>query len=320
MSDTPYHIDLASVVRAFPPGTDAPRLLLDFAAWLKVPPWGSVGCFSLAGQFSDLAPIYDGGPLRGDFALFLRLPEGSVVGAWYGGGVDPANPPIVVIGSEGENEILAASLEGLLAKIALGWFEENSEWTDFAPHEDIEADALDELAGWLSRRLQVRDLDKLTEKPSGQPDFKRWTEAWCRDRERFWTDHPVSMELGRHLAAHLPKGTNAWDKTIFNVAVAGQQFQIRVLGRGRQPLEEAAAIEPILRKLRDDMWRARPDLGLWYSMSFGLYADGHVLPYGFNYETRPMIGEALADLSEAKADLLRAPRPERWVPAWLTAR
>jgi hypothetical protein len=31
-----------------------------------------------------------------------------------------------------------------------------------------------------------------------------------------------------------------------------------------------------------------------------------------------MIDGEPADLSEAKADLIRAPRPARWVPAWLT--
>jgi hypothetical protein len=110
VSDPPYRIDLDSILRAFPHQTEPPRLLLDFAAWLDGRPWGSVGCFSLVGQFTDHAPVYDGSPLRDDFALFLRLPEGSVVGAWYGCGA--AEPPIVVLGSEGQYEILAASLEG----------------------------------------------------------------------------------------------------------------------------------------------------------------------------------------------------------------
>jgi hypothetical protein len=318
VSDTPYRIDLDSILRAVPPGMDAPKLLHDFADWLEGRAWGSVGCFSLVGQFSDRAPIFDGSPLRRDFSLFLRLPEGSVVGAWYGGGVDVVKPPIVVIGSEGQHEILAASLEGLLAKIATGWFEENEQWTDFAPYEDLEENALDELADWLRTRLGVTDLETLTAAPSGLPDFARWTERWCRDREQFWADHPVSRELGRHLAAYLPKGKNPWDKTIFDVAIAGSQYQVHFLDRGPQPLKEAVAIEPILRALRDEMWQAKPELGLWSSMSFGIYADGHVLPYGFDYETRPTIGGKPADVTQARADLARAPRPQRWVPTWLT--
>ncbi len=317
LSDSPYRIDLDSVRRAFPPGTEAPPLLLDFAAWLTGRPWGSVGCFGLVGQFSDHAPIVDGSPLRNDFALFLRLPEGSAVGAWYGAGIDAVNSPIVALGSEGQNEILAASLEGLLAKIALRHFEEGRKWTDFAPHEDAE-DATGELANWLGTRLGTKDLEKLTEAPSGLADFSRWAEKWCRDREHFWSTHPAMVDLAGRLIEHRPKGKNPWDRTHFEVAIVGTQYQVRVLRRGRQPIEEATLIEPLLRGLRDDMWRAQPALGLWYSMSFALSADGRIVPC-FDYETQPMIAESPADLAQARADLHLAPRPERWVPAWLAA-
>jgi hypothetical protein len=315
MSDTPYHIDIDSMRRAFPPGTEAPPLLLDFAAWLEGRPWGSVGCYHLVGEFSDLAPIVDGSPLRDRFALFMRLPEGSVVGFWLGADRDLAKAPIVVLGSEGQNEIIATSLEGLLAKIALQRFEEEGAWTDFTPHEEAE-DATDELAAWLRKRLGVRNLFALTKAPSGLPDFTRWVEKWCRDREAFWEGHPVIARLADRLTAHRPNGKNPWDRTNFVVGIAGDRCQIRVLRRGPQPVEEAADIEPLLRELRDEMWRVHPNLGLWYSMSFALYADGHIVPR-FDYEKRPTIDEQPADLSEARADLLRAPRPERWVPIWL---
>jgi hypothetical protein len=265
MSDASYHIDLNSVCNAFPPATRAPPLLLDFGTWLADRPWGSVGCFGLVGQFSDQAPIVDGSPLRDDFALFLRLPEGSAVGAWYGAGLDAAKPPIVGLGSEGQNEILAGSLEGLLAKIALRDFEANEKWIDFAPHEDAD-DATGELEAWLQKRLGAKDLEKLTEARSGLPDFGPWVEEWCRDREDFWLAHPTMVTLASHLTAHRPAGKNPWDRTRFEVAIVGMQYQVRVLRRGRQPIEEATAIEPLLRGLRDDMWRARPALGLWYSI------------------------------------------------------
>jgi hypothetical protein len=37
----------------------------------------------------------------------------------------------------------------------------------------------------------------------------------------------------------------------------------------------------------------------------------------FEYDARPTIGGEPALLTEAKADLARAARPERWVPKWL---
>jgi len=65
-----------------------------------------------------------------------------------------------------------------------------------------------------------------------------------------------------------------------------------------------------LRDLRDERWRAQNNLGRWYSMAFTMSANGRILPR-FDYETRPMIGDAPADLAEARADLRRASRPER---------
>lgn len=315
LSDPIYPIDINSIRRAFPPGTDAPPLLLDFAAWLEGRPWGSVGCFELVGRFAETAPIVDGSSLRQNFALFARLSEGSVVGAWDPAGCDMTTAPIVVLGSEGQHQIIAASLEGLLAKIALQRFEEEGEWTDFTPHEDVD-DATDELADWLSERLGSKTLEQVAELPPELPDFARWMGTWCAERETFWSVHPAMIKIAGELTAHRPKGKNTWDRTHFEVAISGAQYQMRVLRRGRQPVEEASVVEPLLRELRDQMWRDQPTLGLWYSMSFGLYADGRIVPR-FDYETRPMFDEQSAELSGAKADLLRAPRPDRWVPAWL---
>ena len=315
LSDQPYHIDLDSVRRAFPLQLDAPPLLLDFAAWLDRRPWGSVGCFDLIGQFSEQAPIVDGSPLRNDFALFLRLPEGSAVGSWCRPGIAAEDAPIVVLGSEGQHEILASSLRGLLAKIALQRFEEDGEWTDFTPHQDSD-DATAELAAWLVKRAGLKDLERTADVRPGLPGFARWLGKWCGDREDYWAAHPVMAELARHLRAHGPAGKNPWDSTRFEVAIVGSQYQVRVLRRGRQPIEEATAIEPLLRGLRDEMWRTQPDLGLWHSMRFTLTADGRILP-NFDYEARPLFGDAPADLAQARADLARAPRPARWTPPWL---
>lgn len=311
MSDT-YPIDLDSVRGAFPPGIDALPLLIDFAGWLKERPWGSVGCFSLQGQFSDHAPIIDGSPLRDRFSLFMRLPDGSVVGGWYGAGLDRDNPPIVGLGSEGDYELLAPSLDALLTKLTSQQFDEA--WSDLKPREEVEPQT-GELARWLAER-PAGELAAADDAPSELPDFRGFVEKWSRDREDYWANHRLMAELGWRLAAHLPKGKKPWDKTHFAVAIVGKQYEARVLSRGPQPFGEAAAIESLLRDLREEMRRAQPELGLWYAMKFGLYADGRVMP-SFDYDVRPTIDGEPAKLSEAQADLARAPRPERWVPKWL---
>jgi hypothetical protein len=249
VSDQPYQIDLDSVRRAFPLKTEAPQLLIDFASWLDGRPWGSVGCFSLVGQFAEQAPFVDGSPLRNEFALFIRLPEGSAVGAWCRPGCAIEDAPIVVLGSEGQHQIIAASLAGLLAKIALQRFEDDGEWTDFTPYEDEDVDdATDELAEWLSERLDEEDLESLADMPEDLPDFAGRMSQWCHDREAYWAAHPLMAELAGHLTAHRPDGSNPWNRTHFEVAMVGTQYQVRVLRRGRQPVEEAAAIEPVLRR------------------------------------------------------------------------
>lgn len=311
MSDTTYSIDLDSVRGAFPPGLEAPRLLVDFAAWLEGRPWGSVGCFSLQGQFSDSAPIVDGSPLRDRFSLFMRLPDGSAVGGWYGAGLDRDNPPIVGLGSEGDYELLAPSLDGLLAKLTSRQFDRA--WSNLLPDEDVERQTV-ELAQWLAHR-PIGEPTSSEDDSSELPDFRGFMEKWIRDREEYWANHRLMAELGWRLAAHLPKGKSRL-YTRFQVAISGAQFQARVLTHGPRPFEEAAAIESLLRDLRDEMRRARPELGLWYAMDFDLLADGRIMPR-FDYDVRPTIDGEPARLSEAQADLARAPRPERWVPKWL---
>ncbi|HLG82827.1 MAG TPA: hypothetical protein VKY22_17580 [Bradyrhizobium sp.] len=313
MSEMPYRIDLDSVRKAFPLWLEAPSLLVDFAAWLEGRAWGGVGCFDLVGQFSDNAPLFDASLLRNEFALFMRLPDGSAAGIWYPNAGNAELAPVVLIDSEGQNEILAPSLEGLLAKIALSQFEDS----DLHPDEDAD-DETDQLAAWLCKRLAVKDLGATLRAPEPLPDFAAAMKKWCGDREAYWSDHPAMKALSAPLLSHRPTAKNPWDRTQFEVAMVGAQTQIRVLRRGRQPVEEAAMIEPILRDLRDDMWREMPNLGLWYSMAFGLYADGRIMPR-FDYDTRPMIDGKPADLAQARADLRRAPRPARWVPAWLDA-
>jgi hypothetical protein len=313
MSEICYRVDLDSVRKAFPLWLETPPLLVEFAAWLEGRPWGGVGCFDLVGQFSEKAPLFDSSLLRNEFALFMRLPDGSAVGTWYPNAGTAALAPVVLIGSEGQHEILAPSPEGLLAKIALRQFEDS----DLHPHEDAD-DETDELAAWLCKRLGVKDLSMTLRAPSPLPDFAVAMDQWCRDREAYWSDHPAMKALSAPLTAHRPTGKNPWDRTHFEVAMVGSQSQIRVLQRGRKPVEEAPIIEPILHRLRDEMWRGMPNLGLWYSMTFALYANGRIMPR-FDYDTRPTINDMPADLAEAKADLRRAPRPARWVPDWLAA-
>lgn len=315
MSEPRYAVDGAGISHAFPPGRDAPRLLSDFADWLRGRPWGSVGCFDLSGSFSDDAPIVDGPPLRREFALFLHLPDGGKAGFWYPLGTSDESAPVVGLGSEGEAAILGPSLEGFLAKLALGHFDDGRSWSDFAPREGA-ADATQELAAWLRDHAGLTDLEALAETGSELPDFEARTEAWTIERESYWADHAILRAVAQQLDTHRPKGGAAWDRTWFRVAIVGGLCELQVLRAGPQPVPEAAAVEPLLRALRDRQALDDPELGLWFGAELQLGADGTILPR-FDYQTRPVIAGAPAPIDEARADLDRVPRPERWVPDWL---
>jgi hypothetical protein len=306
-----YSIDAASVERAFPPGKSTPLLLTEFMRWLQDRTWGSVGCFRVEGRFADAAPIYDGAPLRADFALFLYLPDGSQVGLWRAGRPSLDGAPVALLDSEGQHRTLAGSLEAFLSKLALRQFEDS----DLDVHEDNEDDAADELASWLDERLGGADLFALATAPTDAPDFAKAMRAWTAEREAYWGQRPELAEASRRLTRLRPEGRNAWDTTTFEVGIVGERYCARVLQGGRQPFAEAAEIEAPLRALRDAMGRERPQLGLWFFMRFHLAADGRISP-SFDYEKRPEIDGAPADPADARADLKRAPRPERWIPLW----
>jgi len=127
-----YQVDLDELVKAFPGQVrpaSLPPLLARFGGWLAGKPWRSVGAFDLTVEWSDAG--FPGGELFYDrFALFIRLPDGSPAGYWLAGR-DPAEAPIVLLGSEGDSVRLAPNLDTLLARIALGDFKGKDPAADF---------------------------------------------------------------------------------------------------------------------------------------------------------------------------------------------
>lgn len=116
-----------------------PKLLADFEQWANQLEYGELGYFELATDAIDDNWIESGSQLANQFAIWLRLGEGSMIGFWrpeYFSDSDIL--PVVLLGSEGEIEVLGESLEDFLYKWASDGDFENA--YDLMPSGDDEDD------------------------------------------------------------------------------------------------------------------------------------------------------------------------------------
>ena len=138
-----------------------PPLLLAFAKWIKKVPHGTLGYFDVLASepFNDPHLSDDAIELlRAKLGIFLHLPDGSNLALWNYGGKIPA---VVLLGSEGELDNIAPSLESFLIKLSKGK-------TDISDLDDEEASASRaDLAQWLTQQ-------KVKVKSAKVPDFREW--------------------------------------------------------------------------------------------------------------------------------------------------
>jgi hypothetical protein len=167
--------DVASLHEHFPPGIAVPPLLVAFAEWLSGAGEPGLGDFdAIAGERFEYWVSDDDATdeLRPKLAQFLLLPDGSRVALWDHGQPVPA---VVLIGSEGDLENLAPSLEAFLQN----WTRGNTGVLDLDFGDAPEPDADDDgeratrsaLAAWLEARgVSAPDVPE-------PPDFQHWLEG-----------------------------------------------------------------------------------------------------------------------------------------------
>lgn len=112
-------VDVATIRSNAPSGLSLPPLLAPFGEWLATQPHGSVGYFdTFAGEPMPEGLAHDPShvaALRARLAIFLGLPDGSLLALWdYGAG----EPAVVQLGSEGDLKTVAATFEDFLVALS----------------------------------------------------------------------------------------------------------------------------------------------------------------------------------------------------------
>ena len=319
-----YEVDLDELRRAFPNRSgpaSLPALLTRFGKWLGGKPWRSVGSFDLALQWSDSG--FPGGERHYDeFALVIRLPDGSAAGYWLAGG-DVADAPIVLFGSEGQHEVLAPDLATLIARIALGDFSDMGGASEFRYSDEdygqgVAPDLRPALQAFLRAETGTDDLRALVRKAEPpRLDFGEWvagaTEAYTADM----LAHPDMRAMVAILDKYRPAKAEAWQVTAINIRWAGPSFDAWLALAAKDQLAEVEAVKPHLAALRDEAAAKKPGLGLWHSAMLMVYADRVWLSPDYIYTPDFRSGRPPAEAF--KADQARAPREARRIPPWLAA-
>jgi hypothetical protein len=133
-----YQVDLEPIAgRAIPP------LLEKFGAWLSAQEYGSVGWFSLHAETVPVEWDPDRIPrIQRDAFSFLHLPDGSFILLVNTG--DGSPPAVGLLGSEGDTESVATSLEEFLILLS------NAE-TGISDLDEEEASGRTKLKAWLKK-------------------------------------------------------------------------------------------------------------------------------------------------------------------------
>ena len=307
-----YSVNVQSLRENFPPAFDVPELLLQFSDWLQTKPRGSVGYFALqSDRFNDYW-IENGADLHPHFAFFIRDPTGGQIGYWLHDDRRNAPPPIVMVGSEGELEIISNTLEAFLKQLAerdtkVSDLDDRDEGTDEGP----------ELTKWLKSR-SVQPAQSAQE----CPDLKAWMNAWGESQRRLIDDNPAHVHIADKFRKCVKPNAERWETANFDVLLVGTQFKVwhRSFGPKPMPQDEVDQLEALFRTVREQRAHSLPERGLWFSAWVKVGPSGGA-QLSCNFMDRPKILDEFPFISpdDHARDLKAFPRSRHWMPKWLEA-
>ncbi|QLG12873.1 hypothetical protein HLB42_18450 (plasmid) [Deinococcus sp. D7000] len=291
----------------------SPQLLLDFVAWFDASDPAADRMYRIRPTRLSDSWIENGADLAPHFALFLTLGDGSTIGYWFPEGSAGVDAPMVLLGSEGQKEVLADHLEGLLARLALGDFPDDGPLSGLLLDGERQPDSA--LTTWLTARLGTTDLVGLT-RVTTPWSLQGMLDAWQDAQVETNRANPLLQQIAARLAAYVPPASEPWLTANFKVALVGDHFEAWHLRAGPQPFPEAAALKPLLQAVRAERAEAFPARGAWFSATIRLSGDGKVTVMGQFDEPPQFLGEAPRPEDYA-AEMRAFPRSKAWTPGWL---
>lgn len=306
-----YGVNIESLYKNFPAGFELPSLLLDFANWLKCKRAGSVGFFFLQSERFNDYWIENGSDLHPNFAFFLRDPTGGQIGYWLCDGRATVCPPVVMVGSEGELEILSETLEDFFGLLAQGKTQ--------APDLDSRDQGGTEESEF-ERWLKARTVKTPVQRRQDHPDLKQWMETWGQQQRDWINGDPSHLQIADKLRRFVKPNAQPWETANFDVLLVGTQFKMwhRSFGPKPMPQSETADLEGLFNSVREQRAKKMPERGLWFSawVKVGLQG-GAVLCCNFMDEPRILDEQPIIPASDYEHDLRVFPRSEHWTPEWL---
>src|SRR5262249_30250416 len=144
-------------------------------------------------------------------------PTGGQIGFWLHGARKTESPPIVLVGSEGELEVLSNSLEEFLTQLAAG----NTHAPDL-DSRDAGGDEGRELYEWLrSRAIASRGQGN-----PDRPDLKQWMEKWGQEQRTHIDNDVFHVQIAEKLRKYVEPKARQWETANFDVLLVGSQFRM----------------------------------------------------------------------------------------------
>lgn len=324
------------IARQWPDGREAPKLIIAVADFMKDKPWRSLGTTRVVGDRMDDFWIENGADLWRDFGCFMRLPDGSRVAQWFRDG-EHGEPPVVLIGSEGEQQVLAPDLAAFLAAWALAGYDDQGALvaksaiggvTVKLPSDLIRGDDEDEdgipdgrpaFTAFLEQQLQ-RPLAKLLKPSPPDEPFEAFFTAWGDRARAEIAANATLTAIAQSLDRHVPRGKKSWERASFAIAAIDERIEIAGKNDPRKPLDasEADAIRPLIKKERDRRALGiHAPRGLWNAAHLLLYPDGMCqIAADWGSEPKFWHGPA-ATAAELAREHKRFPKSPRWREAWM---